>query len=316
MIAVTNGMWLLAGGLDELKRNIIFFDKISVVLGNGVIDSWRNGPYYKSKYLNWANELEFLFDTEFFLSSDNYSSPPDGINLSKDSILYKSLVKQSKSVWKEMNELGEWEERNKIRILSEEDGYRVRRLMALNYSLQTRVAAQHYRLFEHEEAVSLDPLPDALKQPARSVTQGDVLEMCVKRVPLPSSDTPWETIFEMKADKELSDRSRKLRLWTRELASSEMSAPVAEEYLTDLISDYENYMKLHTKKYKYGLIGTFLVGSSEVIEDFLKFKFSKILKRTLESKSQNSDLLIAEMEAPGREVSLISKLNEDSRFAV
>jgi hypothetical protein len=310
MIGITHGSLFLGSGPNKLKRDSLFFDKLSIVCGDSTINAWRHGPYsYKSKYQNWANEVEYLIESGHFLTSDKYKRISQS-EITDNNRSYYEMCTQLDDISAEMDNTGRSPTSKSLNTLSKGEFSKINYLNSLQIILQARMAAEECKIFHNKDASSIVSSLPEINVKAQSITQGDVLSLCINQVPLPSEDTPWEQIFEMKADNDLLQRARKLRLWTRDIASQGLSVNQAEEYLEYLLVEYEKNMMLHTKKYQRGVIETALVGTADMVEDLLKFRFGKLAKKAFDVKNKKNDLLIAEMQAPGREVSLITKIND------
>ncbi|MEM9388685.1 MAG: hypothetical protein AAGA68_26830 [Pseudomonadota bacterium] len=308
MIGTTHAWDLTFTGLGGLKRDFLFFDQLALVTPTSTMARWR-GLYGKRRHREWADELEYLLSTGEVIGSDHYleirrsaSAPP---NEAVDE--YIRLVRRNQEIFDELD---------KLMHQAREDGAqppdldRVQRLSNLNRSLQVRSCAQQFCI-EGREAVCIDGLPDPMGLQSTVLTSGDMLRLAIDNVPLVSDTTPWQDLFELKSDADLVARARKLRLWAREIAASGYDAAYAKEHLDDLLNDYERYLALHKAKYTRGIISAFLAGSAELIESIGGLKLGKIVQCVLSARGQKTDLLISELEAPGREVSMISRLRDE-----
>lgn len=310
MIGLTHGSYIIGDGLNSFKRDALFFDQISVISCNATIEMWRNGPYsHKGKYQYWADEAEYLIELGVVNSTDQYRIISES-DVGSGNREYYGMCTQLDEILKEINSIRGARNASGLRPIPDEEWKKLEHLSAVSLNLQLRIAAEEYKVFSGENAYSIVSPFVQDDSRAGNVTQGDVLSLCLDQVPIPEDDTPWEQIFEMRSDEDLIKRARKLKLWTQDIANQGGSLEYVNEYLQDLLSDYERYMRLHTKKFQRGIVETTLVGTAEIIEDLVKIRLGSLVKKAFEIKKQQCDLLIAEMEAPGREVSLITKLNE------
>ena len=69
-------------------------------------------------------------------------------------------------------------------------------------------------------------------------------------------------------------------------------------------------MRLQKIKLRTGTLESFLMLSSEFLEDLLHFRPSKAIERLLALKEKRLRLAETELEAPGREISYLIMLNE------
>ena len=310
MIGVTHGSYLLGGGLNSLKRDALFFDQISMIACHNTIREWRYGRYsHKSKYQNWANETEFLVESGIVISSDSYkkitASECDNNNRK-----YFSMCDQLDSIVKEMDSIGCSVNTRMPTTLLDIEAQKLNSLGSTMLNLQLRLAAEEFKVFKDTRACSIVAPSFTDNVHKKSISQGDVLKLCVDHIPVPSLDTSWKQIIEMRFDEDLKYRARKLKLWSYDIANQDIDLNHANEYLQDLLFEYESYMKLHTKKFSRGTMESIIVGSVEAIEDLVKGRIGKLAQKFFDIKNKHCDLLIAEKEAPGREVSWITKVKE------
>ncbi|WP_296670787.1 hypothetical protein [Sulfuricaulis sp.] len=136
------------------------------------------------------------------------------------------------------------------------------------------------------------------------------LEVCLKKVPLPPENMPWEDFLQFRNDEENVQRLLALRHWIQKQASSSEPASLIQEELESLLHDYQKYMDLQHKKHGEGIISTVMVASSEALAHLLDLKIGSALKAIFDLRAHSIALTEAEMTAPGREVSYIVKARE------
>src|SRR3989344_6394283 len=95
------------------------------------------------------------------------------------------------------------------------------------------------------------------------------LEVCLKKVPMPPENMPWEDFLQFKNDEENVQRLLALRHWIQKQARSLESASLIQEELESLLQDYQKYMDLQHKKHGEGIISTVMVASSEALAHLL-----------------------------------------------
>lgn len=136
------------------------------------------------------------------------------------------------------------------------------------------------------------------------------MQLAIHRVPVPDELSAWQDIFELKADTDLQARARKLRIWATELAQRQIALEMADEYLADLLSDYEGCLRAHKLKYTSAALKSVIVGGAGFAEDLIKLRFGKVASSFFAVSEMRADILLAEMLAPGRAVSLVTALNK------
>jgi hypothetical protein len=134
--------------------------------------------------------------------------------------------------------------------------------------------------------------------------------LAIKRVSLPDVLTPWDDIFALKQDTNLQDRARKLRLWATDLLKSGHDIKLADEYLADALSDYENHIRAYKMKLSSSILRSVVVGTADFAEDLMKLRLGNVAAKLFAAEEKRADFLLAELKAPGRAVSLVSLLNE------
>ena len=63
-------------------------------------------------------------------------------------------------------------------------------------------------------------------------------------------------------------------------------------------------------KYKSSVMRSVIVGAAGILEDMLKLRFEKAADRFFSVKTARADMLLAESNAVGKELSLVTTLRE------
>lgn len=175
--------------------------------------------------------------------------------------------------------------------------------------LDTTFCNNDSRFFNHTFIPISNISPQNLENFALKKSQ--VVNIVIESMPLVHPDTPIEHIIEFKQNEENYNRFLRLRDWVNEMVNSNLPENEIKEKLEFHISEYERYMKLHRIKYKRSILKTILFATPEILENVAKFNFSGIGKTLFTISESNVDLLSAELEAPGRELSYIIKAQND-----
>ena len=146
-----------------------------------------------------------------------------------------------------------------------------------------------------------------------TIHPGQVVELTIQRVPVPHENTPWEEVFAIKDNPDIQMRARKLRLWINEINKPGMTLQRVDEYISDAVSDYENYMKAQKIKLRSSIMKAAVIGVGEFFEDLLHARIGKLASRAFAAQEKHADLVIGEARAPGRQLSLITALKEKIR---
>lgn len=298
MIGVDDRAQTLGSSPSQYKRDILFYDGMLLMHSNVALNEWRYGSYSKAKYRAFADEMEYLLDTPYFASADRLAGVP----------ISGPAVDELGAALRETDQLLQ-------QALPPDSGLSVpieefSRLQGLRASLSTRLAAAS--LTNHgTAAVSAHTMPlVATGAAVPSLGAGEVIRLAIDRVLIPDERTSWEDVFALKQDSDLQDRARKLRFWAIKTAKSETSLSVVEEQLADLLSDYERYLRAHRLKYSTMTLGAVITQGAELIEDVLKLRLGKVAGRFFSATKIKADMTLSEMKAPGRELSVVTQLND------
>ena len=138
----------------------------------------------------------------------------------------------------------------------------------------------------------------------------NIINIVIDAMPIVHPETPLEHIIEFKQNEENYNRFVNLRNWVTEMLHSDLSENEIKEKLEFLINEYERYLKLHKIKYGRGLFKTVVLGGAEMIENIIKFKLKDIAQGIFSVTEQNAELMLSELDAPGREISYLLKANK------
>ena len=145
---------------------------------------------------------------------------------------------------------------------------------------------------------------------ANTESKSKVVNIVINSMPIVHPNTPFEHIIEFKQNEENYNKFLNLRNWINEISNSNLSVTEIKEKIEHLINEYEKYMKIHKIKFERGIMKTSVVATAEALENVAKLEFSKLAKKAFSLTEQNADLLIAELDAPGRELSYIIEANK------
>ena len=98
-----------------------------------------------------------------------------------------------------------------------------------------------------------------------------------------------------------------LRNWINKIIRQAGSISEAEEELKALLYQYQQALDIYEIKYSHGIIETLITAAAEWFEMFAKFQIGKMAKTLFNLRRKNVDLLEAEIRAPGREISYITR---------
>jgi hypothetical protein len=189
--------------------------------------------------------------------------------------------------------------------------------------LSSRLAASRLAEEQRVSAVSAHAIPDALyelqaKLRAKSTVESkavlsDVVHIVLLGLPQPDELTPIEDLIAFKKDSDAKQSMLELRVWMREMARAELPPAELEEKFMSLLLKYERHMNLHKMKIRKGILETVITTAAEIAEDVVKIKWSKVVNKLFTIRANKLELMEAEAEAPGGEVSYVVRAKK--RFA-
>jgi hypothetical protein len=138
----------------------------------------------------------------------------------------------------------------------------------------------------------------------------NAIEITLNQIPLPPENIPWVDLIQFKNDEENITKLRSLRLWLQKSASKDNPSIILKEEIEHLLYEYQKYMKIQHKKYTTGVISSLVTSSPEIVGSLLSFNFGAAIKSLFNFRGHQLGIQEAEMAAPGREVSYISKVND------
>lgn len=279
---------------STLKREALLLDKIAF---HGFELVTEDRPSSVSEDV--VNELVWLRDEGIIYIPP---APKDRKNtgLSKS---YKQYRKGADDFLDLIAELGPQRKAGKqLRMLYE--------MVVVATQLDTRALCLYLREVEHVDASWTfshschEYFPDASPRP--------VLEVIIPKLPIPSETTSWEEIIEFRSDPDSQSKFLAMRDWMNEVARNKLSKIEIEQKAEYLIDQFQQHMKLHKMKTQPGIFQTAIVSGTEIIEDLVKLKWSKLAKKLFSFRKKKIELLEAELKATGRELAYVIKAQ--SRF--
>lgn len=176
-----------------------------------------------------------------------------------------------------------------------------------NLVRQTALRISKYEKVDATPITFNDPL---LLVDTQTAKYDDVINLVIQNLPMPGEGTSIEEIMDFRQSLDAKTSLLNLRLWAREVARSEVSLKEADDKLEHLLNEYRSYMKLHFRSIYPGAFETLVVGGAGIVEDVIKLNVTSLVKRTFSLKHRKTKLLLAEKEAPGRELSYIVKARD------
>lgn len=131
------------------------------------------------------------------------------------------------------------------------------------------------------------------------------MQIILKDIPIPDEKTPWEQLIEFRDDPISIEKFIGLKNWINDISKQNLSTNELEDKINFLVNDYKKHMKIHKMSTNIGFIETAISLPLQVLENLVKIKWSEISKSLFQFKYKKLNLMKAEMQAPGRELSYI-----------
>jgi hypothetical protein len=140
-----------------------------------------------------------------------------------------------------------------------------------------------------------------------------ILEIVLNKFPIIDDNVSWEQLIEYKNDPMSTSKFLALRNWMIDISKGNYTSKEVSEKFNYLFSEYSQHLKQHNLQSTTGSIKTFVVTSSEIMEDLVRIKWSKAVKTGFELFEKNSRLTNIESNAPGKEIGYVYDINENFR---
>jgi len=134
-------------------------------------------------------------------------------------------------------------------------------------------------------------------------TLRDVAKVVMSSIPVPADDVAFADILHFRD--EMADKRWNLRRFMHSLAGKRHSEAEIRDDIEWTLNEYTKAMANHQIKATHSFIETYLITPLEILEDIVKFNWSKIAKGALQVSKRKVELLEAEMKAPGRECAYV-----------
>lgn len=280
-------------GNDWLKKEILFYDKVSLVHLNQAIYELRHGRQQRPTR---AAELEYLVDEGIIIEARLPSeTSTDEKILSAYSDATRSDDRIDELLASKVRDQN-WE--NELqKAIQARDAFLIR---------ACAVAADNEGKTISTALVS----PSSFDDISRQTSQVRTARVVLNNFPIPGGGTSFQDIIHLRQDSELQEMKRSLRRWIRNLDTSRWTDGELQEEITDLMEQYRNYMRLQKIKHERGSLSGLIKVVATTLESTAKLKLAKLAELGVDIIQGNSALTEAELAAPGRELSYAIKLHD------
>jgi hypothetical protein len=131
----------------------------------------------------------------------------------------------------------------------------------------------------------------------------EILDLAVDAFPKPNDSTPLQDILDFRDS--MGEKRWAFRRFISALSTKEQSASAIQDEIEWMVNEYAKAMHVHHIKASQSFVDVFVIPPLEIIENLVKFNWSKIAKGALQVQKRKVELLEAEMKAPGRECAYV-----------
>lgn len=277
---------------SQLKQQALLFDQIGI-LGlssmNEFLDMWQSQIINLDSLGTLVSELRWLEENNIVFEANI-----------QEELKPKAHVKIT-----DIEKLFETQEVIAKKFDKNEYGDDLTKLIIEHDAIILRLMSQVMEATKEINVVTTLPYTEYTRELPNS-SKSDIAQVVIKKLPLPSNETPWEQLIDYRNDAKTQKSLLDLRRWIRKISTENLAPHEIEEEIEWLINEFENHMKLHKMKENTEAVEVITKAPLE----FLELKFSKIIEPLFAIKKRKINLLEAEMNAPGREMSYIIKTRD------
>ena len=309
-----------------LKRYAFFFDEFLVTGTRQNLLSKQNERFYSNEVLQ---ELEYLFDCGIIkdgtvkpgdlaalpseLAESYRRQTGDFFNAALNNALNPSVTDQMSVLMDRIraakqsgtDPAGLITEYN---VLVREEAERLVDSTRI-FEEAARLLALDQRAFHNTNAVCLENLGFSTNVD-RTAQKSELYEIVIDGIAIPDELIPWQDIIDFRNEDESKKRLLDLHLWISDLATGKVSYVEAANRVQSLKERYRDSMKIAKMKFKTGIVRTIVVGLFALIENTLKLKLKEIADAPFNIVNGRAELMEREMDAPGRQLSYLVRLED------
>lgn len=275
--------------LDRIFLNYLFFEKLYVVLPDGV---WPRGLFSEgSPLLGTSEEQKFR---EFSWCHDNGVFQDVFDDFDETAVMPEVVAFPG---------LAEMTERwlAPVRTMEESSIRHVR----YEHFIE-RIFCQVLETYSSQRICSTQLVPNILPAEMReNVTTTHAYQISIQQLHIPDRRTPWEELISLKADREFQNRRNRLFLYCAELTSLSLTPSEVQAAVQESLFEYNSYMEKLAKTKTVNFAMT-IIAAAEVVEEIVKFRLGKLTARFLDARGRQLEFAEKELQAPGRQVSALA----------
>jgi hypothetical protein len=146
------------------------------------------------------------------------------------------------------------------------------------------------------------------EEPCEDACMNPVWKVVIREIPQLDTGIPWPDVLDFRADERTQHLARRLRRWVRKIVTESWSEAELEDEVRESVYEYETHLQVARMSANKGFLEILITGTADLAEDILKLRISKVAKIVSVVRERKVKLLREELNAPGREVALLSEL--------
>lgn len=282
-----------------LKQQALMFNRIAIPSLNAYLTEIKKRQHYK-QLPDYLAEVEWLLEEEIIFEPDYICAHQGLVSDDEYKIYSEELSRRIERINESTRGLRRNSKRYKQALVP--NGI-------IGVQCETRLASIQLRELNKLDAYSVFHLPfEPLQKPQAS--KSEIIQITLGALPEPDELTSWEQIIEYRRDADSQGKFLALRNWMSDIAKASLTPAEIEEKLEWLVYDYQRHLKLHKLKTNNGALETILITGAEILENIVKFNWSKAAKAMFSFKHRQAALMEGELNSPGNEVAYILKTRE------
>jgi len=182
-----------------------------------------------------------------------------------------------------------------------------------SFPYYARLVAMNLSLFENQKAVCIGDLDYGLAvDDAGAATQDSIYEIAVNGLPIPELSS-WQDILAFKSENANQRRLLAFHVWVSDMSKTNQTRAEMTDKIEYLKQEYIHALNVAKINHYPGIFKGFVVGTAALVENCAKFRLQELAKGAFKIAEAKAQLLEAERNAPGRELSYLVEASRSLR---
>lgn len=152
--------------------------------------------------------------------------------------------------------------------------------------------------------------PMRITEVSKPVEQRDVLQLVLKRMPIPRSNIPLQDIIQFRKDGEASRKLWALRNWANKIVKTADNPSEIEDEFMALYGTFVDHMRLLDQDLESTTLGLVMTVASDFVDNLFHLKIGSALKSLVDWRHKKLDIEKERLQVPGNELSYLRAVEE------